>query len=637
MSGKKSQIKHIMRAHVPQAHLLIKKNWKAGKTTLVPGRLAADGTILAEARHLVIDVSIYSHMFTNVVSSPTNWREKVYVRKLGTEFVEELSKNVVQAFLEGYKIVVIAMDKQWHTTAAKENTQSKRVTTTLSECSALGVPPLNWHLDNPTAIIADDQEIPPMCAIKATPAAFRYMQYQAVMILKETFVAPPGCRLIIDNQPYSGTNPATPDEWLVDPQIVVRESERPMVERLREQLRQTDKSQWRHAARKLSTELGRAGACYTLPWCVETTPSGVRIKPYVLRNWQNTWGEADLAVWGANARLLADAKRDSLQSDERYTYDGRKYESTDLDDKRDEAVMTGRTVVATTDSDFISGSLAAVAAAICDFAHGKPPTYETIDAVGAHCPLVLMGDTYATELGYVRDATNYGKESETKQPGGRVLLKVFEFIDTHRLFCALLFNRFPGPSPANTLPPLKIGESTPHEWFRRALTIVTFCAIAGNDFLKGLGGMSHEPMWTALTQFTALRGGELVLLSRAFMRPLDSERGALPSQSAVLLNPSAYTQFIKHCHHVNMVSKGGTFAPHVPANQMTYDQLAYAVASKEKKRDNYHMPNTQTLTLMYERTLWSLYYTLYGPVTVRRTLDETLVGWRAGRERTLIV
>lgn len=628
-----------MRANAPQAFLLVRKNWTSGKTSVVPGRMAADGTVLAEARHLVIDISIYSHMFTNVVTSPTNWREKVFVRKMGSEFVDFLAKNVDEAFAQGYKIVVLAHDKQSHTTAAKENTQSKRVLTTLNECTTLGVPPLDWDLDAPTTIIAPELEIPPMCAIKAAPSAFRYMQCQALLLLKDNYTPPRGCRLIIDAQPYDATNPATPDHWLRSPCIYVPESEHALVERLRAQLAsETDAAQWRHAARKLSTELGRSGTYYTLPWCVETTDSGVRLLPYVLRNWRNTWGEADLAVWGANARLLGNEKRESLHSDERYTPDGVRYVSTNLE-HRDEVVLTGRTVIATSDSDFISGALASIGAAIADYAHGKPPTYETIDEIGAFCPLVLMGDAYATELGYVRDASVYGKEAETKQPGGRALVKAFEFIDTHRLFCSLVFNRYAQPS-ALMLAPLRIGVATPHDWFRRALTVVAFCAIAGNDFLRGLTGMSHEPLWTALTQFTALRDGELVLLSRAFVRPLDRESdGAprtLPSQSAVLLNPQAYTQFIKHCYHVSMVAKGGPNAPRVAANAMTYEQLSHAVANKYKKNESYHMPSADVLSLMYERTLWSLYYTLYGPVTVRRTLDETLVGWQP-HVRTVLV
>ena len=646
MSSKKSQIKQIVRNNLPQAMLLIEKHHLAGKSSLVPGRAeTANSAALQQARQLVVDLSIYAHLFMNVVSSAGRGSEKVYVQKNGQEFVDSLRRSVDDAFRQGYTIVVLVLDKQCHTTAAKENTQKARAQSALNECAALRCEPVDWDLDRLTALVVLDRPMLPMCAIKAVPAAFRYALWEAMEHIRAQFVPPPGCRLIVDCQAYEATNPLDPDDWLTGERITVYEAHRPLVDKLRERLASMavfdPAGAWRHVARRLSTELGRAGAYQTLPWCLQTSADGVRLMPFILPGCGNTCGEADLAVWRWVQLLFADRQRQSFAAAERYTLAERKlYAGSPTEDEHD--ARGGRTVVATCDSDFIAGQAAAVGALLCDYAHGKPATYDTLDAIGAYCPLVLMGDTYAACAGcYAPDASVYGKESELRVHGGRALLKVYEFLDTFRFFCALLFDRYPvaqqPPPVVSALPlaPLVVTSTSAHQWFRRVMTFVTFCAIAGNDYLRGLDGMSHDPLWTALAGFTR-EGGELVMLSQAFVRPHDATRGSLPSQSALLVNPDAYAQFIKRCYHVTMQNKGGPNAPKCAPNQLTYAQLAALVSAKYKKNAEWHMPNQKRLELMYERTLWCVYYTLYGPNAVRRTLDETLLGWTP-EARELIV
>lgn len=649
MSQKKSQIKQVVRDNLPQAMLLIEKNFRAGKSAIVPGRVVAEGTVLAEARQLVVDLSIYAHLFINVVSTNGRGSAKQYIQKSGQEFVDTLRRSVDEAFRQGYMIVVLVLDKQCHTTAAKENTQKKRALSAQNECAALGCAPVAWDLDNPTPLVCLSRPMLPMCAIKAVPAAFRYALWEAMWHILENFSAPPGCRLMIDMQAYEATNPATPDDWLAGAQVHVYEQHRAFVDGVREQLRAAG-PQWRHAARRLSTELGRAGVFQTLPWCIQTSADGVRLAPYMLPSCGNTCGEADLAVWRWVQLLFADRQTESFGNAKRLTYSGRVPYAGSANERAVDA-RGGRTVVATVDSDFISGSAACVGTLLCDFAHGKPSTYETLDAIGAYCPLVLMGDTFASRTGYVPDASVYGKEAEVRS---RALVKVYEFVDTYRFFCCLLFNRHPAntASPpgavastvvaATALAPLAIGNSTPHDWFRRVMTFVAFCIVAGNDYLKGLAGMSHDPLWAALAAFTRERhaggdaDGELVLLSEAFVRPHDKQRGALPSQSALLVNPAAYTQFVKQCFHASMQAKGGPHAPRGAPSTFSYAQVAALVRAKWKASDDYHMPDARRLALMYERTLWCLYYVVYGPSAVRRTLDETLLGWTADDREKIV-
>ena len=640
MSLKKSQIKQVVRDNLPQAMLLIEKQFNAGKSSIVPGRHAAAGTVLAEARQLVVDLSIYAHLFINVVSTAGRGSDKRYIEKSGAEFVDSLRRSVDDAFRQGYMIVVLVLDKQCHTTAAKENTQKKRALDAQKDCTTLRCAPIVWDLDNPTPLVVLDKPMAPMCAIKAVPAAFRYALWEAMRIVARDFVAPPGCRLIIDAQAYEATNPATPDDWLTGEQISVYPSHAALVDRLRERLAvqaEFGDPNWRHTARRLSTELGRAGAYQTLPLCIQTSADGVRLAPFILPACGNTCGEADLAVWRWVQLLFADRQRESFASATRYTHVG----SAPYLGSANEAALDargGRTVVATVDSDFIAGQAACVGTLLCDYAHGKPSTYATLDAIGAYCPLVLMGDTYSTCAGcYVPESSVYGKEAELEKPGGRPLRKVYEFVDTYRFFNELLFNRYPASKegvaavPALPLAPLVVTSTSPHQWFRRVMTFVAFCAQAGCDYLKGLTGMSHEPIWKALSLFTRRPGGdgELVHLSQAFVRPHDRARGALPSQSALLINPEAYTQFIKTCYHVSMQEKGGPNAPACAPDGLSYEQLAVLVTAKYKAKPDFRMPAASTLCLMYERVSWCIFYIVYGPSSVKRTLDETVVGWSA--------
>jgi len=652
MSGKKAEIKKIMRDNASQAFLLVQKRANAGKLSLVPGRTHVAGTVLDEARHLVIDLLIYAHLFINV--KQVNGAPQ-YQQKRGSDFIDTLRRNVDEAFAQGYKIVVLVLDKQCHTTSAKENTQKNRASSAVKDCAALRCTALAWNIDQPTPIVTRDGIMPPMCAVKATPTAFRYALWEAMCAIIDDYTAPPGCRLIIDMQAYEATNPDTPDEWLNAPGIQVLEQHRAEVEALRQRLKSIAPDKWRDTARRLSTELGRAGMFTSIPTCVHTTLEGVRLEPYPLRQCYNTCGEADLAVWRWVALLFADMSQTALHYAPLVTH----AEHTKVTLSPAELLENqrgGRTVVATVDSDFIAGCMAAVGTLICDyvFAQRDPARRndELIQEVGAYCPIVLLGDTYASTVGYAPHGGVYLKE---KDPNA---LKVFEFIDTCRLFCCLLFNRFPTIKPVipqvatssttttttkskpaaeelEILEPFDVEQSTPHEWFRRALTFVSFCAIAGNDFLKGLSGMSHKPVWSALVKFVKANG-DIVMLSNAFLRPHSKTPGVLPSQSAVLVNPSAYTQFIKYCYHTSLVQKGGKNAPKVPAGQLTYEQMAELVKKKCKRSDRDHMPDIARLTLMYERTLWCLYYTLYGQTSVQRTLDETVIGWRAD-VRTLIV
>jgi hypothetical protein len=636
MSNKKAEIKQIVRDNLPQSMLLVEKNMEAGKSRIIPGRHAAGDSIVTEVRQAVVDLSIYAHHFTNVVASAGPGSSKIYLQKRGQELVDSLRRGVDDAFAEGYSIVVLVLDKQCHTTAAKENTQNKRAITALNDCASLRCQPVAWDLDNPTPLVVLDDILLPMCAIKAVPAAFRYMLWESMHHIMRDFTPPSGCRLIIDVQDYASTNPATPAEWLAGPQIRITEKYADVVDKAREALERMPPGQWRHAARRLSTEFGRAGAYQTLPWCIHMSPNGLRLAPYLLPKCGNTCGEADLAVWRWVQLLFADRQNESFSDACIFTQsDGLQYIPTLAEIESDR--RGGRTMVATLDSDFFAGSAACIATIMCDYMHGKPADYRTLDHLGCYCPLLLMGDTFSTATGYVADSSVYGKETEARESGGRILMKVFEFVDTFRFFCCIVFDRFKvdavaqgatmvGKQPT-TLRGLDIAQTTPHQWFRRALSFVVFSICAGNDYLCGLFGMTHEPMWTAFAAMTRQPGGELAVLTRSFLRPFDTKQGELPSQAAVLVNPSAYTQFIKLCYFISLQNKGGPHAPACAPSAMSYLQLSVNVKNKYKAIDKNHMPDVRKLRLMYDRTLWCLYYILYGPNSVRRTLDETHIGW----------
>ena len=630
MSAKKADIKHLMREHLSPAFLLVEKPAHAGKAQIVPGRRVAADTVLSEARHLIVDVSIYAHLFINVETvGPRGSADRRYVKRLGSEFVDAFRRKIDEAFAQGYVVVVMILDKQCHTTVAKANTQKKRADTASADCVKARVDPIKWDLDAPTPLVVLDQPIAPMCAIKAVPSAFRYAIWEAMNHLINDYVAPAGCRLIVDMQAYEATNPDEPDDWLVSPRIEVLERYRAEVDALRDKL--IEYPHWRHVARRLSTEFGRTGVYSTLPVCVQSTRSGVRLQPYVLPRCYNTCGETDLGVWRWTQLLLGTRKQQSLEVAERFTHTDRRPFVPDETERQLDACC-GRSLIATSDSDFISGAMGAVGTMVADYVYAKraagesAPGYADIDEIGAYCPLVLMGDTYASTLGYAADASVFGKEAETRAAGGRSLTKVYELIDTHRFFCALLFDRYAaeGATPSRTV--LALASSTPHDWYRRCLSFVTCCVVAGNDYLLGLHGMSHACIWMAYNAMLAHRA-EVVALCRRLKRPLDDERGALPSQTAVLVNPINYVQFVKTCYWVSLRQKGGPHAPTRGISQMTYEQVAALTRAKYKISDASHAPDANRLASMYERTLTTLYYVLYGPTTVRRTLDETLVGW----------
>lgn len=686
MSSSKSQIKQVVRQHAPTTLWLVPKRAADSAGKAVPDRRAAQGTPAAECTSVVVDLAIYANMYDNVIKDPTTQSGKKYMAWPGKHFVEALLRNVRAAYDAGYDTVVLVLDAAAWTTEAKEYTQKKRSEAARAACDALGVRPLAWDHDAPTRVVEWDRPMAPLCAIKATRTAFRYACYQAMQLVLTHYTPPAGCRLIIDMQPYDATNPESAAKWLWHEQIYVPPAHRSEVDRLRRALIEREHLPgWRHAARQLATELARAGKVQKLPYCLETTPENVAVKPFVLDNCANTGGEADLTAWRYVPLLYPCNKRHALAGvRELPTIDAgganaQFYSQAQLEatraaarDFRHETVHVGdgaqRTLVVTRDSDFISFGLLAYARLLCDYAATLPAaqrSLDALDAIGRSAPLVNLGDAHATRTGVAQNGSVFGTATQA-QSGKRALQRVHELLDVHRFFGLLVFGAHPPPDlpdppapppppsqeapgakkrkravkvvryvpsefPALTLPPLSVADDAPHVWLERALTIALYCAICGNDYLLGLCGVTHATMYRALR--TLLRDTPRATL--AYARHPDGV-DAPPSTAPLQIDAQRYVRFISYCYQTHLDNYSGANRVAKPPRAASYAEVAAVVERKYAKSGKNHMPDEQTLALMLRRTIWSLFYAFYGPDDVARTLDASRYGWPPGKRREAV-
>lgn len=313
MSSSKAAIKTIVRQHAPTAVYLVPKKTNDALSNAVPERSAARGTPATECTTTIVDLAIYANMYNNVIDGEDTPSGKRYLLKPGKEFVSALMRNVRAAFDEGHDTVVLMLDAAAWTTEAKEFTQKKRSEDALKTCEQLGIRPVAWDHDAPLVLVEWNKPMVPLCSIKAKRTAFRYACYQAMKLALVHYTPPAGCRVIIDMQPYDATNPERVDKWLVHEQIHIPDEYRAEVDKLRSELRAREYLPgWRHMARRLATALARAGKVLKMPYCLETTPQNVPVKPFVLRNCANTCGEADLTAWRYVPLLYPCNKRHSL-------------------------------------------------------------------------------------------------------------------------------------------------------------------------------------------------------------------------------------------------------------------------------------------------------------------------------------
>jgi len=150
-----------------------------------------------------------------------------------------------------------------------------------------------------------------------------------------------------------------------------------------------------------------------------------------------------------------------------------------------------------------------------------------------------------------------------------------------------------------------------------AASFAAFCASCENDYLAGLPFVNRRCMFDALLA-------------------LDGPLAHYDADSGVgVLSPGRYATYIKHCYHRALTTAHGKAnKPPRPAAQMSYVEMAAAVAKKykitTKTGPQKQMPSADRLKLMYERTQWWLVYALCAWRDITELLDDTQWGWPPG-------
>ena len=676
MSGK-SKIKHdVFRPHFFAAVRAVPRHATDGKSNFIPRPEKRDkGGTIANARFCIEDTGVRMHGFNNVhkIGSPavagdgdataeaeadptydaaaepdaeengTNGAKTGYeVESInGTALMHFVLSPVRRAFASHPRIktFIMVMDKGIFMPRPKIHVQKSRTATMLKTMEAQQIMPITYAPGAIPEIVAADRILPPWIAVRADRTLYYHAISQLFEMIHALYRPPRGCRLIIDCLDMAATAPNSLGEWMHSQRLVLDEYAQLVVARARHALR--DNANWWNEARRITYELGHAGHVKSVPICIETSDDGITYLPFPLFNAANNAGEADIEIHDWMTKMS--------ELEQHVTFGGERVIAAPLDERNlefydtdmlrehealaalrgpeplplseqpeqtaapgDDAVnpctRPNRGLILTCDTDFLSLTLMWYAR----FCYKNRAT-------GLNCldnaPLFAIGECQVLRTGWLQSADDfYVKPKKRKREQGAPPpvqpgdvggpIAALEVYDIHRLWQLVTGCNVAADSNLAAL--------------ERVASFVAFCAMCGNDYLAGLYFVSRVSMFKAYKRLY-----NAATTTASLVHFIDGER------LTAVVNPAVYVHFIKSCYwEALMAATGQANKPNSPASAMSYTAVARIVANKYNNA-NRHMPDEDTLQLMYDRLTWCINYALHGPQSITQLLDDAHWGWRS--------
>jgi len=503
----------------------------------------------------------------------------------------------------------------------KRATQIDHTKGIIADMERKNIAPIAWSVGEPVPqMIAFGIPMPNWTAVRADRTLFRHACNQMMDLIQAIYKPPRGCRLILDyNVPCTSSGIGSLDQWMACPRVRCS----PLATRIIAAARRRFASMehWHAEADRLVVELAHRGHVRVLPVCIETSlDDGTTYRPFLLPNAAHNCGEADVGClfWAdalQNERLhetLVGERRTGLSeitpemremySDEQLarfeaqliappapqplSVVARHAEALQIIERDPNALIAandaalpisrqltfglqfnsaraprmacGAALIISVDTDFFALTLLWYAQFYA--AHSA----DCIEYRRTHAPFLSLGDIKTRKSGWLTADDIVTTAALKKTPDPTVLHR-FEIWDIGRLYERVL-----------TL----TNSGSPME---RIASFALFCAACKNDYLPGFPEVNRCFTYDAFVS----TGGALV-------RYVDGK--PIVDQPNVI-------RLIKHAYYNSIVKKGGPHAPKRPATELTYAQVASAVAAKYKAVES-HMPSKDALILLYRRYQW---------------------------------
>lgn len=312
------------------------------------------------------------------------------------------------------------------------------------------------------------------------------------------------------------------------------------------------------------------------PWVVETDKHCRWRDPYRLWSHRNRIGEADMGVqfWNLCLRTATPRPKSFEQSQNKKATPMIDYEPADV-------------LIISEDTDFLPLSVL------------HEHTIQERQPQNAGRTYVWVGSCTVDgddPQRYV-DQTEWRRLNQ-QRARGRLDVRVPQLQACHEVFRADAIYR------------LLITEHHPPEHYtpqEAVRSFVVFATACGNDYLRGLTGISPLTMWQAYHRF----------VRQPQFKMVDGDR----------LHPTHYARFIQACYFHSVSSRSGA-EQHLAmgSNCASRDVLDAAgctldwrtveriLASKHQARLAWRMPSPDTVKLMFQRTWWTLRYAIHAPL-----------------------
>lgn len=501
--------------------------------------------------------------------------------------------------------------------------------------------PITYKPGEVPEIIAADKIIPPWIAVKADRTLYYHAVSQMFDMMFALYRPPPGRRVIVDCLDMAATAPNSLGEWMHSERLVLDQYAQKIVAETRELLR--DNPDWWTKCRHIGYELAHGGHIASVPVCIETAEDGTTYQPFLLYNALCHAGEADIEMHNWMTKMSAPDQHITLAGDRKVSapVDDRNlefYDAQQIRDMQEAAEQRGaqplplseqpekmqapgdetqnncthpnRGLILTCDTDFLSITLLWYAR-FC-FLNRR---------TGLNCldnaPLFSIGECEVLRTGWLQSGADYYVKPKAalkrKRPEapttaapaeeGQPIVAI-EVYDVHRLW--------------QMVAQCDVASNSTLKHLERVASFVAFCVMCGNDYLAGLYFVSRKNMYAA---YKALAENPAI---PTLVRFDDADT------LTAIINPAVYTHFIKGCYYQQLMSMpGAANKPVLPVHSMSYHGVNEIVRAKWKDRKK-HMPDDETLLLMYERATWAVNYALHGPQSITHLLDDSIWGWKSG-------
>lgn len=168
-------------------------------------------------------------------------------------------------------------------------------------------------------------------------------------------------------------------------------------------------------------------------------------------------------------------------------------------------------------------------------------------------------------------------------------------------------------------------NSSAEQRYNAALSFVTMCGAAGNDYLCGFAQVNRQLQWRALRALAKALGPERPLTSLS----IDQTAPQRLDATLPLIWPERYVLYVKYVYYEYMLERGAKAdKPTQPVAFMSYEQVAHMVAKKHKSKPEVHPATGKRLELLYERLMWWIAYVSNARFGIAHIRNDSEWGWR---------